>query len=250
MLDSDYMYIGTAGWLVPKGGGRGAEAGTHLERYAAYLNAVEINSSFHRHHRPETYRRWADTVPANFRFSVKIPKAITHESGLRGYRPVLDRFLTEAGALGGKLGTLLVQLPPSLEFETRAAGRFFRDLRSRTRAGIACEPRHPTWSTARASELLASHRVTRVAADPPLWVGGDEPAGWEGLRYYRQHGSPRIYYSNYEDEALHLLSSRLDRPARAPIWCIFDNTVLGHAFENALTLKTMLCPRGGALNDV
>ena len=75
--------IGTAGWSIPS---RLADAfpkaGTHLARYAGRLQAVEINSSFYRSHRPATYARWARDVPEDFRFSVKMPKAITHEARL------------------------------------------------------------------------------------------------------------------------------------------------------------------------
>jgi len=75
-----------------------------LERYARVLNAAEINSSFYRPHARATYERWASRVPESFRFSVKMPKTITHEQRLSGVRGQLDQFLAEAGGLGGKLG--------------------------------------------------------------------------------------------------------------------------------------------------
>jgi uncharacterized protein YecE (DUF72 family) len=67
--------IGTAGWAVPARLQRvvGGE-GSHLERYSQRLRAVEINSSFHRHHRRQTYERWASAVPPDFRFSVKVSR--------------------------------------------------------------------------------------------------------------------------------------------------------------------------------
>ena len=92
--------------------------GSHLERYARRLNAVEINSSFYRPHRRTTYQRWAQCVPDDFRFAVKMPKAITHEAGLADCGALLDRFVDEVTGLGEKLAVLLVQLPPKSAFRS------------------------------------------------------------------------------------------------------------------------------------
>jgi uncharacterized protein YecE (DUF72 family) len=93
--------IGTAGWNVPSLYlDRVPSGGSHLERYARHLNAVEINSSFYRPHRRTTYQRWAQSVPADFRFSVKLPKAITHQAGLVDCGGLLDRFVDEVTGLG------------------------------------------------------------------------------------------------------------------------------------------------------
>ena len=123
------LFIGTAGWSIgTRYAGHFPPAGTHLQRYGARLDAVEINSSIYRPHRRETYERWAASVPAGFRFSVKLPKAITHERRLAGFEAPLDRFMAEVGGLGDKLGVLLVQMPPSLRFEERTAAAFFQRL--------------------------------------------------------------------------------------------------------------------------
>src|SRR6188768_857106 len=88
--------IGTAGWSLYKPpAGRFPGTGSHLERYAAMFDAVEINSSFYRPHKPETYARWAASVPAGFRFAVKLPKAITHERRLVECRDLVERFARE-----------------------------------------------------------------------------------------------------------------------------------------------------------
>jgi uncharacterized protein YecE (DUF72 family) len=101
--------IGTAGWNVPSLYlDQVPSGGSHLERYARHLNAVEINSSFYRPHRRTTWQRWAQSVPDDFRFAVKVPKTITHDSGLADCGALLDRFLSEVTGLGDKLGALLV----------------------------------------------------------------------------------------------------------------------------------------------
>ena len=238
------MRIGTAGWAIPS---RYQEVfgreGSALERYACLLNAVEINSSFHRHHREQTYERWAASVPKGFRFSVKVPRVLTHESELTPDPEVLDRFAGEIGGLGGKLGVLLVQLPPSLAFDAAAATRFFKALRRRVDVPLALEPRHPSWGSKSADRLLARSRIARVAADPALWTGAELPAGHADLAYFRWHGYPRKYYSDYDAERLASLERQVTDPLRksADLWVIFDNTAHGHALGNALALKR----RGG-----
>ena len=105
-------------------GERGRES-CHPHRMLTRFNAVEINSSFYKPHRRQTYERWAASAPPDFAFSVKIPKAITHELRLAAAAmPLFDAFLEQAQGLGTKLRCLLVQLPPSLAFDSRLAGRF------------------------------------------------------------------------------------------------------------------------------
>jgi len=236
----EMTYVGTAGWAIPKQY-KDALPGTlsHLERYSKRLDAVEINSSFYRHHQPQTYRRWSASVPANFRFSVKVPRTLTHSGELSSDAQILDRFIDEVHGLGAKLGVLLVQLPPKLEFDARMSHEFFAALRKRDPdVQVACEPRHPSWGSTRVDRLLAKWHVARVAADPAPWPGAAEPGGAQRLAYFRLHGQPRKYYSDYDAE--HLASWReqvsIARKRAAEVWIIFDNTALGHALGNALSV--------------
>jgi uncharacterized protein YecE (DUF72 family) len=234
--------IGTAAWSIPKEHAAPFPvAGSHLERYGAAFNAVEINSSFYRSHRTATYERWAASVPKDFRFAVKVPKDITHERRLKDVDDLLDRFLSEAGGLGPKLGPLLVQLPPSLTFQAGIADRFLTELRSRVPGSIVCEPRHSSWFTPEVETLLDELRIARVAADPAPIAGADEPGGWRGLSYYRLHGSPRIYCSAYSPEYLAAIAELLARDAAAGVetWCIFDNTAAFAATGDALATRSL-----------
>jgi uncharacterized protein YecE (DUF72 family) len=178
-------------------------------------------------------------VPRDFRFAVKMPRTITHDARLRRSREPLERFLAETSGLGRHRGPLLLQLPPSFEFDLRLVTRFFDLLRSRYSGAVVCEPRHNTWFVPRADALLRDFRVGRVAADPPPAHGADEPGGWEGLTYFRLHGSPRMYWSHYTADFLCRLAARL-RDRRGKRWCIFDNTASGAALANALELKGLL----------
>jgi uncharacterized protein YecE (DUF72 family) len=233
------MHIGTAGWAVPSPfKDQLPDGGSQLERYAQRLNAVEINSSFHRHHRAQTYARWASAVPAHFRFAVKVPRALTHDGELTPKTDVLDRFAEEIHGLGSKLAVLLVQLPPKLAFDESHATSFFAALRKRIDVAMACEPRHASWGSQQAESFLVDCKVARVAADPAPWPGAGEPGGYEKLAYFRWHGSPRKYYSNYDEEQLASLRRQVARAEKkvSDVWIMFDNTAHGCALGNALAL--------------
>jgi uncharacterized protein YecE (DUF72 family) len=239
------IHVGTAAWANPPRERVRRKAASHLAHYAKSFDAVEINSSFYRSHRRTTYERWRDITPANFRFSAKMPRSVTHECALRNYRLELLQFLDEISGLGRKLGVILVQLPASLAFESRFAGRFFESLASHSAAPVACEPRHPSWFSARASDLLGRHGIARVAADPSANPEGTLPGGSRKLIYYRLHGSPRMYYSAYRADFLSRLAAQIRESSSVAddVWCIFDNTARHAAWPNAQQLLTLLDAR-------
>ena len=234
------IYVGCAGWSLGREHWPAFPVeGSHLQRYVARLNGVEINSSFYRPHRRQTYERWADGVPEAFRFSVKMPKHITHELRLAGCEAALDKFLAECGGLGERLGCLLVQLPPSLAFDATIAEAFFTTLRQRFSGPVVLEPRHESWVIA--EPMLMAHQITQAAVDPSRISNDLSPKGWSGTQYWRLHGSPRIYHSAYDSPYLQNLAQALQSAAAAgaATWCIFDNTASGAALGNALTLATL-----------
>jgi uncharacterized protein YecE (DUF72 family) len=236
------IYIGTAGWSIPRTSAhRFGGIGTHLQRYARHLHCAEINSSFHRPHAVSAYAKWAASTPADFRFAVKLPRTITHDQQLRRARLPLERFLEESAGLESRRGPLLVQLPPSFEFDARVAARFFELFRERYEGAAVCEPRHASWFSVPAAAMLVRYRIARVAADPAPVAGADLPGGWEGLVYFRLHGSPRKYWSSYSPAFMNALARALsDASARAEAWCVFDNTASGAALENAWELHALM----------
>ncbi len=244
------LHIGTAGWALPRPVQEAFPgAGSQLERYARVLHCTEINTTFSRTHRPDTFARWAAQTPDVFRFSVKLPKAFTHTARLDVPRADVRAFVSSLAGLGERLAVLLVQLPPSLVFEARVARAFFRSVRAGFSGTIVCEPRHPSWFTDTANALLIDERIGRVAADPPKPSGAAEPGGWLGehadgrgaVVYYRWHGSPRMYWSAYGDDWLAEKAHELARwPSTAKVWCIFDNTASGAAANDALGLAAKM----------
>ena len=236
------ILIGTAGWTIPRQvAGRFPAEGSTLERYAEQFDVAEINSSFHRPHRISTWERWRDSVPEDFRFSVKLPKQITHTRKLVECAAELEEFLQQAQTLGDKLAVLLVQLPPKLSFDPAITRNFFAHLVPRAGAAVACEPRHVSWFTAEASGLLDQLGVARVAADPAACEAASLPGGHAGLSYWRLHGSPTIYRSSYLDRIPDYAAQlRNEATEGRDVWCIFDNTASSAGASDALALKDLL----------
>jgi uncharacterized protein YecE (DUF72 family) len=234
--------VGTAGWSIPvKDAEHFAVEGTSLQRYAGRFRGVEINSSFHRPHRASTWAKWAESVPDDFRFSVKMPKTISHQAKLKDCTGLLDIFLEEAGGLGDKLAVLLLQLPPKLAFDEALVGDFLGELKARTSVQIACEPRHPSWFDPPADALLERLEVARVAADPSVVEQAAVPGGWRGFSYWRLHGSPVIYRSPYAGPRLDAYAAQVREAAQGrEAWCMFDNTASSAATADALELMAKL----------
>lgn len=258
--------VGTAGWSLPtRWQDRFPEGDTHLHRYARVLDAVEINRTFKKLPRPSTFRRWAESVPDGFRFSVKLPREVTHHRRLEDAEGPLEEFLEAVGELGGRLGPVLIQLPPSLEYDADVAAAFLRtlrDLRGPDAGPDALEARHESWFADEVDALLAEHRVARVAADPPRAEADGRPGGFEGLAYFRLHGQPRTYYSAYREDADKTYvddgSAAEEAAGSAPglegwaervreatgraeeVWCIFDNTARGEGTGDALAMLELL----------
>ena len=110
-----------------------------------------------------------------------------------------------------------------------------RSEQPRFDAGVSLLARYAT----RLPAVEINSPFYRVAADPPRAVVDAEPSGWTGIVYYRLHGSPKIYYSAYDDAYLTRLSERLAdwRAKGSTTWCIFDNSAAGAAVPNALELN-------------
>jgi uncharacterized protein YecE (DUF72 family) len=234
--------LGSAGWSIPRQvTARFVSAGSHLNRYAQVFNACEVNSSFYRPHKRETWERWARSVPGDFRFSVKAPRTITHEAKLHCSSEILSAFLQQIKLLQDKLGPVLIQLPPSLEFDQPQARKFLTMLRRSYTGDVVWEPRHRSWFDDRVDHLFTEFYIARVAADPACVPAAGRPGGLASLVYFRLHGSPRRYYSAYPSDFLDILSAQLaGLTSAARVWCIFDNTASGAAIKNALELSENL----------
>lgn len=232
-------FIGCAGWGLSSANKHlFPDNGSHLERYAAVFPGVEINTSFYRLHRADSYARWRDSVPDDFRFSVKLLRTITHEKRLRDCDQDLQQFVETVRPLGNKWGCLLVQFPPSCAYPGATARHFFSLLRDLVDVDIACEPRHPSWFQSEVIEQMASSGIAYVDADPPVMRGIKPVDSPKLVQYIRLHGSPIVYHSRYSEAYIDQLASRLSAACASGqrSWCVFDNTASGAAIDNAYSL--------------
>jgi len=245
-IQTGRLLVGCAGWSLSRESAPSFPAeGSHLERYAALFNTVEINSSFYRPHRAQTYARWAACVPDDFLFSVKLPRSMSHDARLAGIDAPLRQFAGEAGALGAKLGCVLVQLPPKLAFDAAVAANFFGRLQDSFGCMLACEARNASWFGGEATALLAERGIARVIADPAKGQEGPHVPTTDAI-YARLHGSPRIYYSSYASDYLaqvaHYAKGQVE--AGRDLWVVFDNTASGAAILNAVELVRLAQAEG------
>ena len=238
--------IGIAGWGNPPAQREHRKAGeSHLAYYASHFSCVEINSTFYKSHQAGTFQRWRDETPPHFRFSAKMPRSITHEAHLRRAASEVSRFYEEISNLRPKLKAVLVQLPPTLEFNARVTRTFFEAVPRMRGVAISCEPRHVSWFSPAADAALKELHVARVAADPPRCLQGGDTGGMRRFAYFRWHGSPQLYYSKYSDAQLEAFAAQVSRSRAREVWCIFDNTARYAAWDDALCFRRLLhAPEG------
>ena len=233
-MQNNFSRIGTAGWNLPSTLHDLFPAGKSLlERYSQVFNAVEINTSFYKPHKKTSYERWALATPTDFEFSVKMYKLITHEKKLVATEAELGKFIDEVSGLQSKLGPILIQLPPSLNFNPEITNRFFSVLRDKFSGKVALEPRHISWAHLDALTLLQAYKIEWVSADPVRVATEFDPL--QDFSYFRLHGSPIIYSSSYDAIFLDQLAKRINNSS----WVIFDNTQFGAGIQNALDLKQL-----------
>jgi uncharacterized protein YecE (DUF72 family) len=173
-------------------------------------------------------------------------KQVTHKQRLVDCDDVLDWFLGNASALGGKFGPLLVQLPPSFRKDTKVLGDFLDRLRERPQCStlpVAVEFRHPSWLDEEVHTVLRDHGAALCLADHPKCTAV-EPATADFV-YIRRHGPGGRYRANYADEMLRDYASliRTHLRARRDVYVYFNNDLEGHAVRNAARLEELLTGR-------
>jgi uncharacterized protein YecE (DUF72 family) len=172
-----------------------------------------------------------------------MPRSVTHEAHLRRATREVSQFYEAIAFLRPKLRAVLVQLPPTLEFDVKTTRTFFRAVPQIRGTMITCEPRHASWFSTAADAALREFNVTRVAADPARCVGAGEAGGARRFAYFRWHGTPCLYYSKYSGAQLHAFAAEVRGSKAKEIWCIFDNTARYAAWDNALQFRRLVSPR-------
>ena len=237
------LYIGTSGWNYS--GWRasfyaGVPRRLWLSHCAEHFNAVEINATFYGAQRRETFARWAEETPPEFRFAMKANRYITHNKKLLESEQPVRRERERAQALGGKLAAVVWQLPANLHRNLARLETFADTLGQWPEARHAIEFRHSSWFDDEVADCLRRHRVAVClsdAADWPLWdvVTTD-------LVYLRLHGHTRTYVSAYSTPSLRRWAQRIRawRAEGRDVHVYFDNDAAGAAPRDALRLRGML----------
>ncbi len=213
---------------------------SRLTYYASLFNTVEINSTFRKLPMAQTVEKWAASVPDNFKFTFKLPAAITHNHGLAFIPEDVNRFMQVVAACIRKKGCLLVQFPGTL---TVACSGQLEKLLTLIRQNdqekqwkIACEFRHSSWYHTEIYKLLRLHDISMVLHDmpsaPPLRVEGS------AFVYIRFHGPERGYQGSYTNDFLDAYAKRIKIwiDEGKEVYAYFNNT-LGDAVNNLITLN-------------
>lgn len=242
MKRSELIHVGTSGWYYQHWEGpfypQDLSTEDYLDYYAARFQTVEINNTFYQLPKEETLKKWRQTVPTGFVFSVKASRYITHMKKLKDPQEPVFTFLDRISVLGHKLGPILFQLPPNWHFNPQRLRAFLDVLPAGYR--YAFELRDPSWLDPRAYQALAEHEVAFCIYDfhrrlSPKKVTTD-------FVYLRLHGPYGAYRGKYTTETLAGWAGAFSTWTRQgkEIYCYFDNDEKGYATQNALELQAMI----------
>jgi uncharacterized protein YecE (DUF72 family) len=238
-----FAYVGTSGWnydVWRKGFYDGCPKTQWLSLCAQRFPAIEVNATFYRLQRRDTLERWRNQTPADFRFTIKANRYLTHNKKLVEPQPAVVLERSRAAGLGGKLAAVLWQLPPNLHRNLGKLDGLARALQRWRSVRHAIEFRHESWFDREVAACLQRHRIAVCqshAADWPMW-----DAVTTDLVYVRLHGHPTTYASGYSEAQLRGWATRVRRWLRQGrnVHVYFDNDALGHAPRNALRLIELI----------
>jgi uncharacterized protein YecE (DUF72 family) len=241
------ILFGTCGWSYKEwiGPFYAKTDKSMLRAYTHIFNSAEIDSTFYRYPNAGTVMGWARYSPEGFVFTAKLPGLITHDKKLNqemGIEKDLDRFLQlmEPLSMSGKLGCVLVQLPPRFDYKPKQVEEFFRLLPTHLR--FAVEFRHPSWLRDETWRLLERYKVAYTIVDEPLLP--PEVHVTSDIAYFRWHGrGTRPWYDyRYSAEELQPWISRIQAVAEKvkKVYGYFNNHYHGYAVENCLQIMEMI----------
>ncbi|HEX9710179.1 MAG TPA: DUF72 domain-containing protein [Candidatus Thermoplasmatota archaeon] len=245
--------IGCSGWSYDdwKGVFYPQNVRSMLRDYSAVFDTAEVNASFYALPDEGVVRGWARYTPPGFSIAAKVPQTVTHEKRLRGAGDDLAAFCRRMEPVreAGKLGPLLLQLPPRLGFDPERASDFFAELPKGFR--FALEPREPSWLEPPAVAALREAAVCLVAVDEPLLPPALHVTA--DFLYVRWHGHGKRPWYNYEYTKGQLapwvprIKEALEGTDRG--WGFFNNHYHGYGPKNALQTLAEFGPLTGAQRD-
>jgi uncharacterized protein YecE (DUF72 family) len=238
------IHVGTSGWSYDHWQGvlypEHTPSARRLEYYVRRFTTVELNSSFYHWPRDATFASWRRRLPEGFLMTVKAPRGLTHGARLYGPEVWLERIERGVRELGEKLGVLLIQLPPQLEYDHPRLAYFLEKLPRWLRTAI--EFRHPSWHREEVFGLLEAHGVAYCimsGAGLPCVLRLTAPFAYIRLHGPDPHG---LYAGSYPDADLHWWAERIREFASMgrDVFAYFNNDMCGYAAQNADTLSAIL----------
>lgn len=240
------VYIGTSGWSYSnwKGGfyPDKTKAGDFLAYYSTVFNTTELNSSFYRLPQPKMIESWANKVPKDFKFSVKLSRYLTHIKRLKEPDEPLERFFTLFEHLKANIGMVLAQLPPTLQYNAEVAERFYSLLKEGySDYSFAMEGRHISWLSDESLQQMEQYGVSFVMSNSNNLFPYGEYVTAKNI-YIRFHGPGKLFDSSYSDEVLADYAAKIIRWQKAghTVWVYFNNTMREAGYTNAKTLIGLL----------
>lgn len=215
----------------------------YLSYYAQHLNAVEINSTFYRKPTQKTLQNWYNATPTTFKFFIKMPKTITHLQKLVDTHDMTVEFCEHIYAgLQDKLAGLLFQLPPSFKYTDENLQKVVATIDSRFINVV--EFRHVSWwcdeviiALKEANIVIAGVSILLKSADNP--IPNDVIINQDDTLYYRLHGVPVMFKSEYSEAELTALAEEL-KNFNGQRYVFFNNTFGIAGIKNALFLNKLL----------
>lgn len=239
------IWVGTSGWVYQHWRGRfyppEIPPSKWLSSYVQHFDTVEVNNSFYRLPKRETFERWRGDTPEGFVFAVKGSRFVTHMKKLRDVGDALKRFFASVEGLGEKLAIVLWQLPPNLKADPDRLDNFFRNLPKH--CAYAIEFRNASWWQERAVwQVLERHQVAHcipILPGVPKEISDKVTAP---IVYLRFHGWEGIYSGCFPDEELKWWAEKIRfwQKQGLTVFAYFNNDVNAYAVQNALTLKKLL----------
>jgi uncharacterized protein YecE (DUF72 family) len=240
------LHIGTSGWSYKHWSGifypEEVKPAKYLEHYVTVFDCVELNASFYRMPNIKTVQGWARRTPASFRFCAKFSRFITHQKKLVDVAEPLERFLSVFDPLRDRLGPFLIQLPPSLRFDSDIAEAFLHLLSLHRNLGeFALEARHDSWFAPESLSLLRHYGIAVVIGDSGRRFAGAEVLT-NSIVYLRFHGPDGHYHASYSTAALEAYARKILGwlAEGRQVWAFFNNDFNGHAVHNARELKALV----------
>ncbi len=211
-----------------------------FEFYCEHFNTVELNVTFYRFPRPETLRQWYDRSPEDFRFTVKVPRLITHyKRFINVTKESADFYNAVAEGLSDKLGTILFQLHPGIIFSDENLERIIEAIDPGFSNTI--EFRHESWWNEKVFTTLKKNGISFCSISYPGLPGNVVKTN--DTVYYRFHGVPQLYKSPYSDEQLQGIWSQIN-PLKGvkDVYAYFNNDIDVAAVFNAKKLQDIVSP--------